>query len=126
MSKNLIINMSFNPPTLDILGPIKESTIDRLNEVVPHSTTSTRSIRNEPPKFEYLANPDHWHLKLDGQFCDADGISRMMVILLDAVEEEGDWTLVSSQASSAVNNAAIQQTFVENYKMTFLKFAGDE
>lgn len=126
MSKNLVINMSFNPPTIDVLGPIKESTVDRLNEVIPTSTTSTRSIRNEPPKFEYLANPDHWHIKLDGQFCDTDGVSRMIVLLLDALEEEGDWTLVSSQTSNQRNNTAMQQEFVENYKLFFIKYAGDE
>lgn len=126
MSKNLVINMSYNPPTIDIMGPIKESTIDHLNEVIPTSTSSTRSIRSDPPKFEYLANPDHWHIKLDGQFCDVDGISRMIVLLLDALEEEGDWTLVSSQASSERNDSPIQQQFVENYKLFFLKFAGDE
>lgn len=64
MSKNLVINMSFNCPEIDIFGPIKESTIERLNEVIPYSTTSTRSIRVKPAQFEYRANPDHWHIRL--------------------------------------------------------------
>lgn len=126
MSKNLIINLSFNCPEISIMGPIQESTIDHLNEVLPNSTNSTRSIRTESPKFQFLSNPDHWHIKLDGQFCSTTGVSLLMVILLDALEKEGDWTLVSSQASSEYSNGASQQEFVEHYKLVFIKFAGDD
>lgn len=126
MSRSLIVNMSFNCPEVQILGPVQESTIERLNEVLPGSTTSTRSIRSSQPKFEYLSNPDHWKIKLDGQFCDSEGVSRLMVLLLDALEEEGGWTLVSSQASSARNAGALQQDFVENYKLFFSKYEDDE
>ncbi|KAK7194743.1 paraflagellar rod component [Novymonas esmeraldas] len=126
MSRNLIVNMTFNCPEVQILGPVQESTIERLNEVLPGSTTSTRSIRSSQPKFEYLSNPDHWKIKLDGQFCDSEGVSRLMVLLLDALEEEGGWTLVSSQASSARNAGALQQDFLENYKLFFSKYEDDE
>lgn len=108
------------------MGPIKESTIDYLNDVIPSATNSTRSIRKEVPRFQFFSNPDHWHLKLDGQFCDTIGISRFMVILLDALEEEGDWTLVTSQASSEYSSGALQQDFVEHYKLVFIKFAGED
>eukprot|EP00796_Vickermania_ingenoplastis_P004523 gene4523-3310_t len=126
MSKNLIINLSFNCPEISIMGPIKESTIDRLNEVLPSATNSTRSVRGETPQFQFLSNPDHWYIKLEGQFCDTTGVSRLMVILLNALEEEGDWTLVSSQAANERSSGAIQQEFVEHYKLVFVKFAGDE
>lgn len=126
MPQNLVIDLSFNCPQVHIVGPVKESTIERLNEVLPNSTTSTRSIRAGAPKFEYLSNPDHWSLKLDGQFCDAEGISRFMVILLDALEEEGGWKLASSQASTERNEGALQQAFVEHYKLFFTKFSGEE
>lgn len=125
MANSLIINMSFNCPEIEILGPVKESTIDRLNHVLPTATTSTRSIRTAEPQFQFLSNPDHWKIKLDGQFCDAAGVSRLMVLLLDALEEEGGWTLVSSQASSSKNATVLQQTFVENYKLFFSRL-GDE
>lgn len=126
MSKNLVINLRFNCPEIDIMGPIKESTIERLNEVIPASTTSTRSMRTELPQFQYLSNPDHWHIKLAGQLCDNDGITRLMIQLLNALEEEGDWTLMSTQASRQRNNSAMQQDYIESYKLIFLKFAGDE
>lgn len=124
MSKNLIVNLSVNCPEIDIFGPIKESTIDRLSDLLPNATTSTRSVRSPPSRFTFLPHPDHWHIKLDGQFCDVDGVSRLMVMLLDALEEEGDWTLVSTQASTLRNNTALQQDSIEHYKMFFIKYAG--
>ncbi|AYU82034.1 paraflagellar rod component, putative [Leishmania donovani] len=126
MSRNMIVNMSFNCPEIQILGPVQESTIERLNEVLPDSTTSTRSIRSNQPKFEYLSNPDHWRIKLDNQFCDLEGVSRLIVLLLDALEEEGGWTLISSQASSSSHGGALQQDFVSNYKLFFSKYQDDE
>ncbi|KAG5469335.1 hypothetical protein LSCM1_02550 [Leishmania martiniquensis] len=122
----LIVNMSFNCPEVQILGPVQEGTIERLNKVLPSSTTSTRSIRGSLPKFEYLSNPDHWRIKLDGQFCDTEGASRLMVLLLDALEEEGGWTLTSSQSVSSRDAGPLQQDFVENYKFFFSKYEDDE
>ncbi|CCW63077.1 unnamed protein product [Phytomonas sp. EM1] len=126
MSNTLVINLSFNCPVVDIIGPIKETTIERLNELLPTSTTSTRNCRSEAPKFQYLSNPDHWHLKLDGQLCDSEGVSHFIVVLLDVLEQEGGWTLVSSQASNSDNAGAIQQKYVENYKLFFSKFVSSE
>ncbi|AIO01359.1 hypothetical protein LPMP_330660 [Leishmania panamensis] len=126
MSRNLIVNMFFNSPEIQILGPVQENTIERLNSVLPASTTSTRSIRNSQPKFEYLSNPDHWRIKLDGQFCDSEGVSRLMVLLLDALEEEGGWTLVSSMASSPHTCGTLQQDTVESYKFFFSRYEDDE
>ncbi|KAG5495024.1 hypothetical protein JKF63_02076 [Porcisia hertigi] len=122
MSRNLIVTMSFNSPEIKIIGPVLESTIERLNEVLPVSTTSTRSIRSSQPKFEYLSNPDHWSIKLNGQFCDNEGVSRLMIVLLDALEEDGGWKLVSSQASSTRGGGALQQDFLEHYRLFFSKY----
>ncbi|GET91800.1 hypothetical protein, conserved [Leishmania tarentolae] len=126
MSQNMIVNMSFNCPEIQVLGPVQESTIERLNEVLPGSTTSTRSIRSSQPKFEYVSNPDHWRIKLDNQFCDSDGVSRLIVLLLDALEEEGGWKLISSHASNTRNGGALQQDFISNYKLFFSKYADHE
>ncbi|KAG5469682.1 hypothetical protein CUR178_01820 [Leishmania enriettii] len=126
MPRNLIVNMSFNCPEVRILGPVQESTIERLNKILPFSTTSTRSIRSSSPKFQYLSNPDHWMIKLDGQFCDAEGVSRLMVLLLDALEEEGGWTLTSSQTSSDRETGSLQQDSVTSYKLFFSKYDDDE
>ncbi|CBZ29860.1 conserved hypothetical protein [Leishmania mexicana MHOM/GT/2001/U1103] len=125
MSHNMIVNMSFNCPEIQILGPVQESTIERLNEVLPDSTTSTRSIRSNQPKFEYVSNPDHWRIKLDNQFCDSEGVSRVIVCLLDALEEEGGWTLISSQASNS-QGGSLQQDFMSNYKFFFSKYQDGE
>ncbi|KAG8346395.1 hypothetical protein TRVL_02785 [Trypanosoma vivax] len=96
MSHYLIINLTFNCPEIRILGPIKEQTIDKLNEVVPNATTTSRSNRAALPRFEYLSNPNHWYIKLDRQYCDEDGKSMLVLLLLDALAEDGAWRLVSS------------------------------
>lgn len=96
MSHYLLVTFTFNCPEIRILGPIKEQTIEKLNDVIPNATTTSRSNRTALPKFEYLPNPNHWYIKLDRQFCDEDGKSHLMVLLLDALSEEGSWRLVSS------------------------------
>ena len=38
---NLIVNMTFNPPFITIVGPIKENTVLTLNTLLPQVTTTT-------------------------------------------------------------------------------------
>ncbi|CAD2217802.1 hypothetical protein AGDE_00111 [Angomonas deanei] len=121
MEKTLIVNLTFNCPEISIVGPIKESTIDVLNELIPYSTTSAFCSNPTKAKFRHVKNPSHWSIKLDGQFCDSEGISRLMVILMDALDEEGGWTLVSSQSYNVRSSVPLQQNYVENHKMIFLK-----
>ncbi|ESL12177.1 hypothetical protein TRSC58_00060 [Trypanosoma rangeli SC58] len=98
MVHHLVINLSFNSPEIRIIGPVKEQTIDKLNDMIPNATSTARNTRTAPSRFQYISNPNHWYMKLDGQFCDAEGISYLMVLLLDALELEGVWKLVSSTA----------------------------
>eukprot|EP00331_Platyophrya_macrostoma_P035564 CAMPEP_0176438156 /NCGR_PEP_ID=MMETSP0127-20121128/19106_1 /TAXON_ID=938130 /ORGANISM="Platyophrya macrostoma, Strain WH" /LENGTH=124 /DNA_ID=CAMNT_0017822033 /DNA_START=44 /DNA_END=418 /DNA_ORIENTATION=+ len=120
MSNTLIVNFSFNFPEISIVGPIRENTIEKLNQVLPVSTTSTRSARAGNPKFAKLTAPHaHWSVKLDGQYCDQVGICNLFMQVLDALEEEGGWKLASTHALTFENQGAIQQESVEQYKFFF-------
>ncbi|KEG15286.1 hypothetical protein DQ04_00121180 [Trypanosoma grayi] len=125
MVHNLVINCTFNCPEIKIIGPIKEQTIDKLNEVIPNSTTSSRSTRVAPPRFQYLSNPNHWYIKLDRQFCDDEAMSYLMVLLLDALEEEGVWKLVSSVALKQSIGSG-PKDYTETHVLFLNKFSGDE
>ncbi|EPY37201.1 hypothetical protein STCU_00096 [Strigomonas culicis] len=119
MAEILVVNLSFNSPEVTIIGPIKESTIDTLNDILPFSTTSARGSNPDVPQFQRKNSPQHWHLKLDGQYCDAEGISKFIVILLDALEDEDDWKLLTAQSSNVRNNLPLQQNVLEHHKLIF-------
>ncbi|ORC90517.1 uncharacterized protein TM35_000083150 [Trypanosoma theileri] len=125
MVHHLIVNITFNSPEIRILGPIKEQTIDKLNEVLPNATTSSRSTRFAPPKFQYLSNPNHWYIKLDRQFCDDEGISHLMVLLLDALEEEGVWKLVSATSLRQPIGTG-SKDYTESHVLFLNKLVGDD
>jgi hypothetical protein len=118
-SKNLVVNFTFNPPQVKVIGPVRETTIEKLNSVLPRTTTSLRSSRAGNPKFEYQQNPPHWKVTLDGQFCDQVGESALFLALLDALEEEGGWKLVTTQAITQPDQDSHQQDFYETHKFFF-------
>lgn len=119
MSNTLIVNISINSPEIRIIGPIRENTIEKLNQVLPMATTSTRSGRAGQPKFQYLSNPNHWYVKLDGQFCDQVGVCALFLVLFDALEEEGGWKMSTTHALTCEHIGAQQQDAVEQYKFFF-------
>jgi hypothetical protein len=100
--QNLIVNLTFNPPFISIVGPIKETTIQKLNTVLPESTTSTQSA-SQKYKFamQRREDPPCWFGHLHSSFANEDvGQSRLMLSLLDALEDEGDWKLKGSNSMS--------------------------
>jgi hypothetical protein len=119
MANTLIVNFHFNPPTIKIVGPIKESTIEKLNAVLPTVTTSRRGDRAGQPKFTFKPHPTHWTVTLDGQFCDQVGESRTMLAILDALEEEGTWKLATSMATTLPDTESLQQDFYNAYNFFF-------
>ena len=120
-SHTLIVSFNFNHPVIKIIGPIRETTIEKLNQVLPVATTSTRSGRAGNPKFEYIPSPAHWVVGLTGQFCDQVGMSSLFLAILDALEEEGGWKLASTHALAFPDVDALQQDYYENYKFFFTR-----
>jgi len=86
---------------------------------LPAATTSTRSHRAGNPKFVHESTRNFWRVQLDGQFCDQVGISHLFLLVLDALEEEGGWNLVATQAITVENQGALQQDCIEEYKFFF-------
>ena len=118
---NLIVNFKFNPPTIQIVGPIKEATVEKLNTVFPRMTSTANGTKSPTPKFVHESTPPHWHVKLVGQFCDQLGQSMICLALLDALEEEGGWVLKDTNAITMMDTDAIQQSSHEVLKFFFVK-----
>jgi hypothetical protein len=119
MSNTLIVNFTFNPPTIKVLGPVKDSTIEKLNAVLPSVTTSRRGDRGDVPKFTLKAAPGHWSVTLNGQYCDLVGESRVTLAILDALEEEGTWKLATTHALTLPDQESLQQAWYNAYTFIF-------
>eukprot|EP01064_Diplonema_japonicum_P000317 TRINITY_DN10216_c1_g1_i1.p1 TRINITY_DN10216_c1_g1~~TRINITY_DN10216_c1_g1_i1.p1 ORF type:complete len:125 (+),score=12.69 TRINITY_DN10216_c1_g1_i1:125-499(+) len=118
---NLIVNFMFNPPQVKIIGPIKETTVEKLNSLFPRMTSTAQGTKTAPPKFIHESSPPHWCVRLIGQFCDQLGQSMLCLSLLDALEEEGGWVLKDTNAITMEDTDAIQQTTYEVLKFFFVK-----
>uniref|UniRef100_A0A7S4D0C5 Uncharacterized protein n=1 Tax=Eutreptiella gymnastica TaxID=73025 RepID=A0A7S4D0C5_9EUGL len=93
---NLIVNITFNPPEIQICGPIKDTTISKLQQVIPQLCTSSPGLKSGIV-FTRHENPPHWEGKLPSQYCNEDmGQSQIMLAIMDALEDEADWKLKGS------------------------------
>ena len=98
--QNLIVNMTFNPPFITIVGPIKETTIQKLNTDLPAACTTVATSKTKFG-FEKRDEPPHWYGELRTQFANEDvGQSTVVLALLDALESEGGWKLKASNATN--------------------------
>lgn len=113
--QNLIVNMTFNPPFITIVGPIKETTIQKLNTELP---TVCTTVATQKTKFAFVRedHPPHWRGELRTSFANEEvGQSRIVQVLLDALEEEGGWKLKASNATNHdVDKVTIKFFFVRN------------
>eukprot|EP00999_Lentomonas_sp_LEN2_P001484 NODE_2533_length_549_cov_180.530806_g2483_i0.p1 GENE.NODE_2533_length_549_cov_180.530806_g2483_i0~~NODE_2533_length_549_cov_180.530806_g2483_i0.p1 ORF type:complete len:120 (+),score=33.46 NODE_2533_length_549_cov_180.530806_g2483_i0:101-460(+) len=111
---NLIVNMTFNPPQIKIVGPIKEATLGKLSSILPQVQTSSpgaKSVGN----FEKVTEPPHWSFACDHGYAEEGiGQSQMMLTILDCLEEEGGWSL---KGSNALNHDEDKET----YKFFFVR-----
>lgn len=119
---NLVVNFIFNPPTIRIIGPIKETTVEKLSQTIPCKTNTTPSTKkSSDPKFVHESSPPHWYIQLQGQYCDQLGQSMLYMALLDALEDEGGWMLKDCNAVTMEDTDAIQQAHYECNKFFFVK-----
>uniref|UniRef100_A0A146L2W1 Uncharacterized protein n=1 Tax=Lygus hesperus TaxID=30085 RepID=A0A146L2W1_LYGHE len=108
---NLVVNITCNPPVISIFGPVKESTIDQLNETLPNacSTTNTGKVLFALVR---KADPPHWHGELRTHFASEDiGTSQLFVTILNVLDEEGSWKLRGSTAMSHDNDKCTYRFF---------------
>jgi hypothetical protein len=102
MSKeqNLIVNLTVNPPYLTIVGPVKDTTIQKLNASLPAATTSVCTAKTKFA-FQRKDDPPHWYGELKTAYANEEvGQSALVLTLLDALEEEGGWKLKGSNATN--------------------------
>jgi len=98
--QNLIVNMTFNPPYITIVGPIKDPTIQKLNQELPAACTSVCTA-NTKFQLQRKDEPPHWYGELRTSFANEEvGQSRLVLTLLDALEAEGGWKLKGSNATN--------------------------
>ncbi len=90
---NLIVNVTFNPPVVKIMGStLREETVHRLEQKLPSATTTSMSTQRDPPKFQLMSNPTHWQIELGQQYCDQLGRSIIFLSIIESLEGE-DWML---------------------------------
>jgi hypothetical protein len=88
----LVVSMTFEPPVIDILGPIQETTITKLNDQLPLVCTNSSRGRKRPEGFVRRDAPHpHWHMELRGMIAEIPAKMAMILAILDALEEEGGW-----------------------------------
>eukprot|EP00992_Anisonema_acinus_P000383 TRINITY_DN10135_c0_g1_i1.p1 TRINITY_DN10135_c0_g1~~TRINITY_DN10135_c0_g1_i1.p1 ORF type:complete len:119 (+),score=28.73 TRINITY_DN10135_c0_g1_i1:62-418(+) len=105
---NLICNLTFNPPELVILGPIKDTTIQKLEQILPQVCTSSPGQKTVV-QFQKNESPPHWFAKLGTMFCNEEmGQSQIMLKLMDCLEDEGGWKL---KGSNAINHDETKVTY---------------
>lgn len=97
----LVVTFTFNPPVVNITGPIAESSVAKLSEQLPRLTTNNVRGRRSPPKFEFSPEPaPHWTLEMPTLV--SDELSQLSIILavLDCLEDEGGWSMRDTHANS--------------------------
>ena len=140
----LILIVAFNPPDIQIIGPVQSSTVENLSLAIPKSFATTTSKvafgKMAPPKFvlEKVSNSSltrqshstsgeststsevYWHYRAESQFCSDDvGQSYLCSILLDELEIEGGWVLNDTNSTYLPQPGGVPQKVV--YKFFFRK-----
>ncbi|CUG88896.1 Hypothetical protein, putative [Bodo saltans] len=101
---NLVVNVTFNPPVVKLMGAtLREETIHKLEQVLPNVTTTHVSHNKEAPKFQLLQNPSHWHADLGQHYCDQLGRSLIFLALIETLEGE-DWKLKGTNTVTHPDN----------------------
>ena len=110
----LVVTMTFDPPVIQLVGPVPEATIAKLNDYLPHLTLNSALGRKSLPKFVRATEPvPHWVMELLGLISDDPSKMAMMLAVLDGLEEEGGWSMHDAHSS---NNE-----FEEVHKFFFVK-----
>eukprot|EP00667_Euglena_gracilis_P026436 EG_transcript_31845 len=105
---NLCVATRFNPPVICLMGAtLREETVRRIEALVPKMTSTSYSPKQEPPKFEYIANPPHWRLELTNQHSDHTSRSFIMLSIIESLEAE-DWKLKA--AHGITHNSHVWQS----------------
>ena len=109
----LVVTLTFDPPKVTIVGPIRQTTIAKLNATLPFLTRNVGSIRRDPPVFttDQRRALNNWTLELKTQVTDEPSRIAFTLALLESLEEEGGWKMRDTHAGT--------DDFTETYTMFF-------
>ena len=102
---HLIVSVSANPPKVKLMGTtIRDETIQRLEAILPDTTTTAVANANrDPPKFNLMPNPPHWHMDLGQHYVDHLGRSHIFLKLIESLAGE-DWRLKGTNTVINMDN----------------------
>ncbi|ORC84968.1 uncharacterized protein TM35_000391420 [Trypanosoma theileri] len=111
----VIVNCTFNPPTLSITGAqLRQETIDSLEKSIPQCTTtssSSNSMNGTTAKFTLSeSQPQTWHMSIGQQYCDQRGRCVVFAAVAQALQLEG-WALRTTDAVSWENEKDVTRLF---------------
>lgn len=110
----LVVSMTFEPPTISILGPIQESTIAKLGDQLPNLCTNSYGGRRPNPTFVRMESPTpHWTISMRGLVAEIPAKMAISLAILDALEEEGGWGFHGTHA--------LTTDFEETHKLFFMR-----
>jgi hypothetical protein len=96
----LMINLRFNPPEIEMLGPVLESTVLKLSALLPRMTSLSHArARKELPMFQLAGPPDrpaHWRLEMPWSVAHEVAQMQMTHAIIECVDEEGVWDMRDS------------------------------
>ncbi|KAJ9468310.1 hypothetical protein DIPPA_29994 [Diplonema papillatum] len=116
-SPSLAVVLSFNPPEMAIIGPVREQTVDALAAQLPavFSTASGRALTSRAPPQRFVRTgcrpgglaglagseraEEYWHYRANAHFADELAQAFVASLLLDVLEKEGGWVLRDTNAA---------------------------
>lgn len=99
MAPALVVSFVFNPPRVSIVGPAQESTIAKLNILLPTLTSNSSQGRRKPETFQQFDAPcRHWVVEYRHLLCDEVSRMSFMLAVLDTLEDEGGWGMHDTHA----------------------------
>ncbi|RNF04373.1 hypothetical protein TraAM80_05250 [Trypanosoma rangeli] len=113
---SVIVNCTFNPPVLSIVGaPLRQETLDALEKVLPCCTTTSQNSLGaavgSAPKFMLVNNqPNTWRLSIGQHYCDQRGRCVMFAEIIKALHAEG-WTLRTTSSHESGNDKDVARLF---------------
>ena len=109
----LVVTLTFDPPKIAVVGPIRQTTITKLNATLPFLTRNVGSVRRDPPVFvtDSKRALNNWTLELKSQVTDEPSRIAFMLAVLECLEDEGGWKMRDTHA--------ITDDFTETYTMFF-------
>ncbi|KEG06497.1 hypothetical protein DQ04_13641010 [Trypanosoma grayi] len=113
---NAIVNCTFNPPTLSIMGAqMRQETIDSLERALPHCTTTSQNsmstANGQAPKFVLAdAQPNTWRMSIGQHYCDQRGRSVVFSAIISALQLEG-WLLRTTNSIETEDNKDVTRLF---------------